>query len=289
MPTVIEGALELAGYGLRTAGVEVSLDVAPGLPDVWGDADQLHQVLVNLVVNAQQALTAVALPRRLIVRAQAAAGEVVVEVEDNGPGMPPEVRKRIFEPFFTTKPQGVGTGVGLSVCHGIITAHGGRIEVDTAPGRGTLFRLTVPAAVGATADKAESVAALPAGRGRVLVVDDEREIAELVAETLSRDGFEVEAVGSGRAALARIAQGGIDLVLSDLRMPDTDGATLIEAVRESRPELISRLILITGDALGAGTNEVVREAGVPVLEKPLDLRVLRQEVRRLLEAETHTG
>lgn len=105
-----------------------------------------------------------------------------------------------------------------------------------------------------------------------------------MAETLVRDGFEVETVTSGRTALARLAKGGIDLVLSDLRMPDTDGATLIEAVREASPELVSRMILITGDALGAGTNEVVREAGVPVLEKPLDLKALRQEVRRRLEA-----
>jgi CheY-like chemotaxis protein len=131
--------------------------------------------------------------------------------------------------------------------------------------------LTVPAPVTAAA-------------GRVLVVDDEREIAELVAETLGRDGYEVEAVTGGRAALARLARGGIDLVVTDLRMPDLDGAQLVAALRAAHPELASRLVLITGDVLGAQTGEAARAAGLPVLEKPLDLAALRREVRRLLDA-----
>jgi two-component system NtrC family sensor kinase len=262
--------------------VTVAVDAAPGLPLVWGDADQLHQVLVNLVVNAQQALVQSAPPRRLAIRAEARDGTVVVEVEDNGPGMPPDVRKRAFEPFFTTKPQGVGTGIGLSVCHGIVAAHGGRIEVESEPGRGTLFRVTLPVAAGGAAALEGTVPApVAAAAGRVLVVDDEREIAELVAETLEQDGYEVEAVTGGRAALARLARGGIDLVVSDLRMPDVDGTALIEALREREGRAVP-LILVTGDALGAGMNEVVRAAGMPVLEKPLDLAALRREVRRML-------
>jgi two-component system NtrC family sensor kinase len=285
---VIAGALDLTAYGLRTAGVAVETRTAPSLPAVWGDADQLHQVLVNLVVNAQQALTLNPPPRRLAVRALAAQGEVAIEVEDNGPGMTPEVEKRVFEPFFTTKPQGVGTGVGLSVCHGIVAAHGGRIEVESEPGRGTLFRVRLPVADAAgeappiVAGAAEEERA-PATADRVLVVDDERELAELVAETLRRDGFAVEAVASGRAALARLERGGVDLVVSDLRMPDLDGAALLEVLAERHPRLAGRVILITGDALGAATHEAVRAATVPVLEKPLDLAALRREVRRLLE------
>jgi PAS domain S-box-containing protein len=284
LPGVVEGALELVAYGLRTTGVAVRVEMPPELPQVWGDADQLHQIFVNLVVNAQQALTKVPAPRRLVVRARPQGEEVVVEVEDNGPGMPPEIRKRIFEPFFTTKPQGVGTGIGLSVCHGIVAAHGGRIEIETGDGRGTLFRVVLPVARGPGTKPADSVPASAVARGRVLVVDDEREIAELVAETLRRDGLEAEIAADGHAALARLGCGGIDLVVSDLRMPGLDGAALIEAVRaRGNPGLAARLILITGDALGAGANEVVREADLPILEKPLDLAALRREVQRLLD------
>jgi two-component system NtrC family sensor kinase len=118
----------------------------------------------------------------------------------------------------------------------------------------------------------------------VLVVDDEKEIAELVAEHLRRDGLEVEVVASGRAALARLARQPFDLVVSDLRMPDLDGAALISALERDHPKLARRLLLITGDALGAGLNEVVRRANLPVLEKPLDLAALRTQVGKLLAA-----
>ena len=284
LPQVIAAALELAAYGLRTAGVTVDADVAPGLPRVWGDGDQLHQVLLNLIVNAQQALMQVAGPRRLAVRAYRSGDEVVTEVADNGPGMPPEVERRIFEPFFTTKPQGVGTGIGLSICHGIVAAHGGRMGVgDRArPRHGAPLQ---PAGRRGPEGRRSSrrPRALPAARGRALVVDDERGIAELVAVALRRDGLEVETATSGRAALARLARDGIDLVVSDVRMPDLDGAALIAALRTVRPALARRLILITGDVLGAETSEAVRASGLPVLEKPLDMAALRREVRRLLE------
>ena len=296
---VIEGALELAAYGLRSNGIEVAVEAAADLPPIVGDADQLHQVLVNLVINAQQALATAPPPRRLWIRAGRREGAglpptLLVEVSDNGPGIPAELRKRIFEPFFTTKPQGVGTGVGLSVCHGIVAAHGGTIAVDSAPGRGTRFRIVLP-----VAEAAAGMPVLPAAIGhdeeeeaagpgrRVLVVDDEPEVADLVAAALRGEGLAVETATSGREALARLRAGGIDLVVSDLRMPDLDGAELIERVQqgEAGQRLAGRLILITGDALGAGGNEAVRLAGLPVLEKPLDLTTLRREVRRQLRDE----
>ena len=143
---VVMGALELAAYGLRSADVEVETRPAGRAAAVHGDADQLHQVVVNLVVNAQQALLARAAPRRLAIRAWA---------EGDGGGARGRRqrsrhgrrrwRSRAFEPFFTTKPQGVGTGVGLSVCHGIVAAHGGRIELDTARGEGARFRVRAAA------------------------------------------------------------------------------------------------------------------------------------------------
>jgi CheY-like chemotaxis protein len=239
-----------------------------------------------LLVNAQQALLHQAPPRRLWVRSRRDGTGVVVEVEDNGPGMSPEVQKRIFEPFFTTKPQGIGTGIGLSVSHGIIAAHEGRITVESQPGRGTRFVVALPLGAAAGLPPGEE---LPTPRaspvlGRVLVVDDEQEIAELVAEHLRRDGLTVEVVASGRMALARLERQPFDLIVSDLRMPDLDGAALLRALERDRPELARRVILITGDALGAELNEAVRQANLPILEKPLDLEALRGQVRQMLGA-----
>jgi PAS domain S-box-containing protein len=216
---VVEAALDLATYGLRTADVAVTRDLAAGLPPVWGDGDQLHQVLTNLIVNAQQALLQRPAPRRLQLRSRCEGDVVTVEIEDNGPGMTEEVKKRIFEPFFSTKPHGTGTGIGLSVCHGIVTAHGGRILVRSQPGEGTLFLLELPAHGGAKATTPHATKAAPLPmRGRVLVVDDEPEIAELVAEHLRRDGLVVEVAASGRAALELLGHERFDLIVLVMRM-----------------------------------------------------------------------
>lgn len=278
---VTQGALELTGYGLRSADVRVSVETPADLPFVQGDADQLHQVAVNLIVNAQQALLGRGAPRLLALRAWVEGGEAVLEVADNGPGMTAEVAKRAFEPFFTTKPQGVGTGVGLAVCHGIVAAHGGRIDLDTAPDAGARFRLRLPLAEGA-APAPPGPAAAPAGGGRVLVVDDEPEIAGLLAERLRAEGIEVATAASGRRALAVLEGGGFDAVVSDLRMPDVDGAALAAEIAGRWPALARRMVLITGDALGADADWRLSALGLPIFEKPLDLGALTAELRRRL-------
>jgi PAS domain S-box-containing protein len=281
---VVMGALDLTGYGLRSADVAVETALPPRLPPVHGDADQLHQVVVNLVVNAQQALIARPAPRRLTVRAWVEGGEAVLEVGDNGPGMDEDVASRAFEPFFTTKPQGVGTGVGLSVCHGIVAAHGGGIELDTAPGKGARFRVRLPLSQAAEAERA-APAARPSGGGRVLVVDDEPEIAALLKDRLSEDGLTVATASSGRRALAALESGGVDAVVSDLRMPDMDGAALAVEIGRRWPDLADRILLITGDALGADRARL-GERGLPIFEKPLDLAALAAELHRRIAGGT---
>ena len=130
---IIESALDVVGYGLRGADIAVDLDLAADLPPVSGDADQLNLVLMNLIVNAQHALQTRPPPRRLEIITRSHDGEVQIEVADNGPGIPADIAEHIFDPFFTTKPQGVGTGIGLSVCLGIVTAHRGEIRAASRP------------------------------------------------------------------------------------------------------------------------------------------------------------
>src|SRR5262249_28569768 len=156
-----------------SAGIEVRQDLAPGLPHVWADADQISQVLTNLIVNAQQALADWAGRRRLTVRTETGAdGRVRLSVSDSGPGVPIASRSRLFEPFFTTKPIGMGTGIGLSVCHSIITSYGGTIAVEDAPGGGSTFVVMLPVG-GADAIEGRPTAGQPSAsaQSRVLIVD----------------------------------------------------------------------------------------------------------------------
>jgi PAS domain S-box-containing protein len=279
---VVEAALDIVAYGLRTADIEVERRLAPELAPVHGDADQLHQVLANLLVNAQQALQTVPPPRRLRAATGTDGEAVWVAVTDNGPGIPPAIVNRIFDPFFTTKPQGVGTGVGLSVSHGIIAAHGGQILVESEPGAGSTFTVRLPRA---RAEPADEVSAEPPGahrRARILVVDDEPDIAHLLTDILEGDGHETASASSGREALDWLSGREVDLIISDLRMPDMDGPALYRALAERRPELLTRLVFITGDTLAADITGFLSETGASVIEKPLDPPDVSRRVQALL-------
>jgi len=277
---VVTSALELAAYGLRSAGVRVETDLSPDLPVVWGDEDQMHQVVTNLVVNAQQALVLVEPPRRLTVTTRAKDGFVEIVVADNGPGMSADVSARIFEPFFTTKEAGVGTGVGLSVCKAIVTAHEGRISAEGSPGAGTSITVLLPrgGTNAATIEAPDEVGDAAPLSINVLVVDDEPDIAAMVAEMLRQDGHVAEIAGDARAALDIVERADVDLIVSDLRMSDLDGPALYRAVREKRPDLARRMLFITGDVLAADIDRFLAETGAAVVEKPIDPAAFRRAV-----------
>jgi PAS domain S-box-containing protein len=266
----INEALEIVAYGLRTADVEVVRALAPDLPAVAADGDQLHQVFANLFVNAQQALQSVLPPRRLTVRSGFDAETVWVEVADNGPGVPADLAGRIFEPFFTTKPQGVGTGVGLSVCHGIMAAHGGEIRLEPQRQEGATFVVRLPQAPLEAAERPAEPPVRRRGPARILVVDDEPEVGQMLIDILERDGYRVDRAHSGREALNRLRTSKVDLILSDLRMPDLDGPALYRELAAQRPDLLSRIVFMTGDTLGGDMTGFLSETGVRLLEKPLD-------------------
>jgi PAS domain S-box-containing protein len=278
---VLDGVLDLA-YGLRSAGVEVVREDGAGVPHALADADQLTQVFLNLIVNAQQALEARPPPRRLWLRTGSDAERVRVEVSDNGPGVPVELRDRVLEPFFTTKPVGAGTGLGLSVCHGILEAYDGTIEIDDRPGGGARFTVTLPAAAAVATWPAEAPAVATGPGGAVLVVDDEPEVAGMLGEVLTRAGHHVVIAAGGREALSLLRGRPFDAVLCDLRMPDLDGPGLLAALAEERPELTDRVLLMTGDALRA--SGVVPPGQLErLLEKPLDPAEVRRRVAEVVE------
>jgi CheY-like chemotaxis protein len=258
------------------------------LPPVWGDSDQIAQVVTNLIVNAQQVLTEWQGPRRVTVATEfdVSGSMVQISVIDSGPGVPLEIKLRIFEPFFTTKPVGEGTGIGLSVCHGIVTAHGGTISVEDAPGGGACFVVRLPVGQGAEASEAHAAVKpepSPVNR-RILIVDDEREVAEALSEILERSGYTIHIANSGEAALHRIGTYGYDVVLCDLRMPDMDGIELYRRLKTARPALAERFIVVTGDVLSATVQKFLDSTGVPCLEKPLTPVEVRRQVAAALDS-----
>lgn len=280
---VVETALEVTGYALRSHDIDVQLDLAPNSPAVWADADQLNQVLTNLIVNAQQALEGETGPRRIGVRTsyEPAARQLVLTLSDNGPGMPAEVRSRIFEPFFTTKDKGSGTGIGLAVSHRVVETHHGSISCDSEPGRGTTFTIRLPASPTESSSH-QRVDPLQESGGvmHILIVDDEPDVAEVMAEMLAGDGHRVEVVNAGHTALSRIAEDDFDLILSDIRMPGLDGPGLYSSATEFRPELGDRFAFVTGDTLSPKAREFLAATDCPRVEKPVTLTELRGLVQR---------
>ena len=208
---------------------------------------------------------------------------VVVEFEDNGPGIPAEVMPRIFEPFFTTKKVGEGTGLGLSVSYGIVQQHGGRLTGESVPGR-TVFTVELPTT--AVVEPAGPAAPpLPAGvygfGRRALVVDDEPGMVELVTTLLKDTGWQVEVAATGRSALERVRSTRFDVVLSDIRMPDGSGEDFYRAAVIDQPGLAKRFVFMTGDTANPSPWQFVDEVQAPVLEKPFTADSLFAAIERL--------
>jgi len=268
---VVSAALELAEYGLRSDGITVERHLTQDLPMIAADADQLHQILVNLIINAQHAMAEPDLAARtLCLRTGRSAepGWIAIDVIDSGPGVPEIVRRRIFEPFFTTKPQGHGTGIGLSFSQGLAEAHGGRLDLIPSTS-GAHFRLSIPIDTGVRrVPEATEAAPSPIVMRRALVVDDELEIAEALADFLSLEGFDCEIANGGAEAQARLRGSDYDLIVSDVRMPGVDGAQLFAWLIAEKPDMVERIAFATGDTLGADAAQFLNEARRPVLEKP---------------------
>ncbi len=278
---VVVAALDIAAYAIRSSNVEVTLELSKDIPLIQADADQLHQVLLNLFINAQQSMQDQPGPRRLEVTTcyDYIADLLHITVADNGPGIPEHLRARVFEPYFTTKPTGVGTGVGLAVSLGIVEAHGGTLSVACPDEGGATFTILLPVgAVSAASAEAGPSPKRSTRRRTILVVDDEAEIRETLAEILASANHVVVAAGSGREALERMATQNFDVIFTDMRMPDLDGRALYRQIQERWPDRARHVVFVTGDTLATALREFVTETGRHVIEKPF----LPSEVRRIV-------
>ena len=278
---VVERTIRLRNYQLTASNVKVELDLSTDIPAVMGDARQLQQVVLNLVTNAIQAMAEVG-GGTLTVATRADGSRVALEVSDTGPGIPGGVRARVFEPFFTTKPEGEGTGLGLSVSYGIVTAHGGTITLsDRGDGvTGAHFVVTLPAVEElahhlVSGEMPTFTPRSPLSGLRVLFVDDEAALRQGFEAFGRLRGFAVVLAAEGQAALDALQHTSVDVVVSDLRMPGMDGVALYHALLADRPGLAARMVFITGDLVSMG-GRAAAALQQPVLTKPFSFERLEE-------------
>jgi signal transduction histidine kinase len=260
-----------------------------GVPMVHGSADALGQVFLNLLVNASQAITEGNAFGNVITVGTALDGEqVVVEIADTGEGIPPDVLPHVFDPFFTTKTAGEGTGLGLAICHRIVTDHGGRLTIESEVGRGTLCRLSLPTAragqvAPAPQERPAPAVAAPGRRGRLLVIDDEPKIGEVIVHLLS-PRHDVVAVQDAQAAFDLLDGGQtFDVVLCDVMMPNIGGREVLQEFARW-PAQLPGLVFMTGGTFTDEPTAFLKRAGRPILFKPFTPPELEAMVEERLEA-----
>jgi two-component system NtrC family sensor kinase len=295
---IIRETLNLRAYEQRITNITVIPALAAGLPAVFADGHQVKQVLLNLLMNAEQAMLGANGRGTIVIRTwhDSAKQMVIMEVNDDGPGVAEDVKGKIFDPFFTTKEVGKGTGLGLTVAYAIVQEHGGRIRLESRPGAGASFFVEFPmsptgkAAPTARLHQVPAVVAPPAAApkrdvfkgARLLVVEDEPALASAVKEAFVDAGFVVDRAGDGEEGLARVAENHYDLIVCDLKMPRVDGIRFYRAMTAATPALARRVIFVTGDVAGTEAERFLEQSGCRWLPKPFRLADLLRVAAEVL-------
>jgi PAS domain S-box-containing protein len=274
---------------LRAKNIDVHLTAPSSLPLVEADPKLLRQAFVNILTNAQQAISSVRDHGALEVSLSASAENVIATFSDDGPGIPAEDVQRIFDPFFTTKRPGGGSGLGLTISLAVIKEHRGTIEVQSERGSGATFRVLLPIATGQSAIPAVPVAeatrdGFPMFSDRsLLIVDDEESIREIVQEGLSARGLKVDCAENAEAALARLAAQAYEVVLCDFNLPGLRGTELFDRIRQHRPRSPITFVFMTGDMVEPAQEAKLRAEGAHILQKPFHVSALASLLSELLQ------
>jgi len=281
---VIQDTVALAECGFRSEGIRIETALGD-IPNTVLNHLQIGQVFMNLINNAVDAVGHAGV---VTITTRAEKNTVIAEVEDDGPGMTDDVRKKIFDPFFTTKEPGKGTGLGLTTCYGIIRDHKGTIEVESAQGRGTKFIISLPiASLGSRREAAKkhgTAADIPRGR-RILVADDDRDFLDFVAQAM--EGNELTCTESAEEALEKLggaAGDAFDTVILDIAMPEMNGIECFKAIQKKFPAMAGRVMFVTGTEPSGDIRDFLEGGGYLCLLKPFDLQEFYDAVRKTAEA-----
>ena len=284
---VVRETLTLRSYEQRITNITIVDALASGLPQVFSDAHQVQQVLLNLIINAEQAMLTANGRGTLVVRSwhDVERESVVLEINDDGPGIAEELQPKIFDPFFTTKEVGKGTGLGLTVAYAIVQEHGGRIRLASNAGSGASFFVEMPVSGTPLQRPPAPVPTADFGSlagSTVLVVEDEPALAAAVCEALTDAGFAVDRAGDGEEALRCVDAKSYDLIVCDLKMPKVDGIRFYQKLAPTSPDVARRVIFVTGDVAGTDAESFLQESGCRWLAKPFRLGDLLRTAREIL-------
>jgi len=291
---LVSKIVSLRAYDFRVKNIDVRLSLDPNLPSTWADEDRLQQVLLNLVLNAEQAMEGQSEGGSLTLTTthRDDPPQIVVAIGDSGPGVSPEIVHRIFEPFFTTKGPERGTGLGLAICSAIVAEHQGRIYCNSQKGQGATFFVELPVCPPdgrQDAGSPQTPSTRVAAPARVLAVDDEPAILDLLRKVLTPEGLEVHVALTGEEALELARARPFDAALLDLRMPGVDGWAVYRSLREQRHPLAEKVVFLTGDSVNTEAGRMIAETNLPCIHKPFDRQELIESLQAVLSRHPARG
>jgi CheY-like chemotaxis protein len=280
----------MLNYQFTNRNIVVHKNIDADIAKIWGDGPQLGQLLMNVLLNAQQALSGRGGDREIRIHASSvkASDSVAITITDNGPGIPEDVRHKVFQPFFTTKPEGRGTGLGLSLCKSVVEGHGGSITIEEVEPHGTKVVIQLPGSTGQVSDiHVRAHLAQTLNSMRILVVDDEESLASSIAEVLENCGHTVVTAGSAKQAMTHLTSDKFDIILADVHMPVTDGMAFYRQVQNLDADMADKFIFITGDSLDPELISFFDEQHRPYLNKPFEIGDLVRAIEKLALSSTH--